>query len=226
VLFVREGELDGVVNSPFESFVDVQNQGGRQNSETVVFLGLLQQVSNFDVGIAVVRVLHLGTLAEEGIGFVDRRAGEECFESFPEREPAFKTPLGVDDVTELYRIDNLVKLANGGTVRSLTNGNNEQDHKSKCLTKDHHSKNRKTRSTKANRLRFPNAVVFRFAPVTLDMFPLIFGSVQTHRKAFQALIAPIALVHTEGPPMLTVSPNGSPESFLMTYIVGGVTDVF
>ena len=34
---------------------------------------LLQQVADFDVGVAIVRVLHVGALAEQRVGFVEEQ---------------------------------------------------------------------------------------------------------------------------------------------------------
>ena len=50
----------------------------RQDRQSAVGFHALEQVIDLDVGIPVVAVLHLGSLAEEGVGLVeeeDRAAG-------------------------------------------------------------------------------------------------------------------------------------------------------
>ncbi len=68
---VRKGELDREVNAPHERVIHVLAQVGRQDDGALVLLHALQEVAGLDVGVAVVRVAHLGTLAEQRVGLVE-----------------------------------------------------------------------------------------------------------------------------------------------------------
>ena len=66
-----ERELDAEVDAAEERVVDVALEVGRQHDQPVVRLQPLQQVRHLDVGVAVVGVLDLGALAEQGVGLVE-----------------------------------------------------------------------------------------------------------------------------------------------------------
>jgi hypothetical protein len=61
------------MHPPHEGIVQVLAQVGRQDRDPLVLFHLLQQVTDLDIRIAVVRVFDLGTLAEERIGFVEEK---------------------------------------------------------------------------------------------------------------------------------------------------------
>ena len=70
-----------------ERLVDVTAEICRQDDGTVVLFELLEEIGDFDVGVAVVRVFHFAPLAEEGVGFVEEeyalgaaRGGEDAIE--------------------------------------------------------------------------------------------------------------------------------------------------
>src|SRR6266699_3431704 len=52
---------------------------GGQDSKATIRLHTLQQVVNFDVGVAVVAVLDFAALAEEGVGLVEEEDGPAVF---------------------------------------------------------------------------------------------------------------------------------------------------
>jgi hypothetical protein len=73
--FVRQRELDHVVHAPRERLVDVVAEVAGEDHRTLLRFQLLQQVGHLDVGVAVVRVPNLGTLAEQGVGLVEEQDG-------------------------------------------------------------------------------------------------------------------------------------------------------
>ena len=75
------------MHSPRERRIEVLRQVRREDDDAVVLLHLLQQVGDFDVRVAIVRVLDLRALAEQRIGFVEEqhrarasRGGEDALE--------------------------------------------------------------------------------------------------------------------------------------------------
>ena len=58
-----------------ESVVHVSAEIGGQDDDALVFLHFLEQIGDFDIGVAIVRVFDFGTLAEEGIGFIEEKNG-------------------------------------------------------------------------------------------------------------------------------------------------------
>ena len=66
-----ERELDHEPDPAQECGVEVVLLVGRQDRQTPVALHPLEQVADLDVGVAVVAVLELGALAEEGVGLVE-----------------------------------------------------------------------------------------------------------------------------------------------------------
>src|ERR1700693_3017927 len=70
---IWEGKVHGEAKPALEGRVQRRLQIGRQDGETLVFLHALQQVSDFDVGIAVVTIAYLATLTEQCVGFVEQQ---------------------------------------------------------------------------------------------------------------------------------------------------------
>ena len=63
--------MDHIGDAPHKGGVDVANQVGGHDTHTVMFLHLLEQIGHLHIGVAVVGVLHLAALAEDGVAFVE-----------------------------------------------------------------------------------------------------------------------------------------------------------
>ena len=83
-----------------EGVVHVVAQVGRQDDDAVVLLHPLQQVADLDVGVAVVGVLDLGALAEDGVGLVEEQDGVAVGRLV---EDAVEVLLGLADVLADHR---------------------------------------------------------------------------------------------------------------------------
>ena len=70
-----KGNLDDEAHATHECLVDVLAQIGGEYRDALVLLHLLQQVGDLDVGVAVVRILHVGALAEQRVGLVEEQNG-------------------------------------------------------------------------------------------------------------------------------------------------------
>src|SRR5205823_6319977 len=68
---VGKRELDDVMHASGEGIVHVAAEVGGEDNDALVFLHFLEQIGDLDVGVAIVRVLDFGALAEEGVGFVE-----------------------------------------------------------------------------------------------------------------------------------------------------------
>src|ERR1043166_5654209 len=75
VLLVGERELDDDAHAAHESLVHVLPEVRGEDGDAVELFDLLKEVSDFDVGEAVVRVLNLRALAEERVGLVEEEDG-------------------------------------------------------------------------------------------------------------------------------------------------------
>ena len=92
---IRHREVDDDVEPARERLVDVRPQVRREDREPVEGLHALQQVGALDVGVAVVRVLHLGALAEDRVGLVEEQHGVRARRG---SEDALEVLLGLADV--------------------------------------------------------------------------------------------------------------------------------
>src|SRR5579862_7184542 len=73
ILWLGERKLDDVLNAARESIVDVLAKIRGENYDAFVVFHFLQKVGDFDVGVAVVGVLHLRAFAENSVGFVEKQ---------------------------------------------------------------------------------------------------------------------------------------------------------
>ena len=55
-----------------ERVVDLSASAGGDNREAGIFLNLLQEIIDLDVGITVVAIMHLGVFAKERLRFVEK----------------------------------------------------------------------------------------------------------------------------------------------------------
>src|SRR5436305_7891182 len=80
LLIARKRKVYDEAQAPHESRVERAFHVGRENGETSISLHALQKIVDFDVGVAVVRVLDIRALAVERIGFVEeeKRAAVFC----------------------------------------------------------------------------------------------------------------------------------------------------
>ena len=92
---IRTREIDDEPQAAQERGVEVLPQIGRQDREALVRLHALQQVGDFDVRVAIVRVLHFTSLAEQCVRFVDEERGPRAAGIV---EHAIDVLLGVADV--------------------------------------------------------------------------------------------------------------------------------
>ena len=92
---IRHREVDDDVEPARERLVDVRPQVRREDREPVEGLHALQQVGALDVRVAVVRVLHLGALAEDRVGLVEEQHGVRARRG---PEDALEVLLGLADV--------------------------------------------------------------------------------------------------------------------------------
>ena len=90
-----KGKLDRQAHPPEESLVDVLPQVRGEDDNALELLDALEQVTRFNVGVAVVRVLDLGALAEERVGLVEEEDGVRVFGL---REDAREILFGLADV--------------------------------------------------------------------------------------------------------------------------------
>ena len=60
------------LHAAHEGLIHVVPHIGGQDGDALVLLHLLQQVADFDVGVAVVGIFHLRALAEQRVGFVEK----------------------------------------------------------------------------------------------------------------------------------------------------------
>ena len=95
ILGLREREVDHDVEAAQERVVHVLAEVRREDDRAGVALHLLEQVGDLDVGVAVVRVLHLGALAEERVGLVEE---EDRVRALGGAEHAVEVLLGLADV--------------------------------------------------------------------------------------------------------------------------------
>ena len=95
VLAARRREVDRVVHPARERLVDVAAEIRREDHQAAVLLELLQQVRDLDVGVAVVRILHLRALAEERVRLVEE---EDRVRAFGGGEDPVEVLLGLPDV--------------------------------------------------------------------------------------------------------------------------------
>src|ERR1700730_4723062 len=65
IFFIWEGEFDDGLQASYKSRIEILAQIGRQNADPLIFLHLLEEVRNFDVGVPVVGIAHLGTFSKE-----------------------------------------------------------------------------------------------------------------------------------------------------------------
>src|SRR6266568_1777729 len=70
---IGERELDDELQPPQKRLVHVPFQVRRQDSDALVGLDALQQVTDLDVGVAIVRVFHLGPLSEQCVRLVEQQ---------------------------------------------------------------------------------------------------------------------------------------------------------
>ena len=80
----------------------------REDDNAFVFFDLLQQVSHFDVGVAVVRVLHFRAFAEKRVGFVEEKyrvaalgGAKDAIEIFLRLANVFADQTGEIDLIEV-----------------------------------------------------------------------------------------------------------------------------
>ena len=66
-------EVHHVSVAPHERLVEVLSSIGRENGQALVLLQTLHEVPDIEVGVAVVRVLHIATRPEQGVGFVEEQ---------------------------------------------------------------------------------------------------------------------------------------------------------
>ena len=64
-------KIDQETQPAQESFVEILLAIGREDGQAFESLHPLEQVADFEVGVAIVRVLHFGAFAEERVGFVE-----------------------------------------------------------------------------------------------------------------------------------------------------------
>ena len=57
---------------PDEGLIQILAQVRRQDGDAFVLFHFLQQIGNLHIGIAVVGIAHLGALAEECVGFIEK----------------------------------------------------------------------------------------------------------------------------------------------------------
>ena len=96
VALVGQRELDDVVHAPREGLVDVLAQIAREDHDAFVFFDLLQQVRDFDVGVAIVRVLALRNACRRARR-LRRRTGSRCSTARGAKD-AIEILLGLADV--------------------------------------------------------------------------------------------------------------------------------
>src|SRR5207244_3671347 len=70
---IRKWEVDGEAEPALERLIERRAQVGGKDRQPLVRLHALQQISNFDVRVAVVTVPHLAALAEERISLVKQQ---------------------------------------------------------------------------------------------------------------------------------------------------------
>ena len=73
LVLVREREMDGESETAGEGVVEILAQIGREDRQSLEFLHLLQQIGDFEIGVAVVRIAHLGPLAEQRVRLVEEQ---------------------------------------------------------------------------------------------------------------------------------------------------------
>src|SRR6266705_1306165 len=66
----RDG--DNEMKPSRERVVDLSASAGGDNREAGIFLNLLQEIIDLDVGITVVAIMHLGVFAKERLRFVEK----------------------------------------------------------------------------------------------------------------------------------------------------------
>src|SRR6185295_13021516 len=71
IFLVRKRVLDNEAKTTDESVVQVLAQIGGQDRDSFVLLHLLQQIPNFNVCVAVVRILNFRALARESVSCVE-----------------------------------------------------------------------------------------------------------------------------------------------------------
>ena len=70
-----KGKLDDEREPAHERRIQVLAKIRRQNAQSIVFVHFLQQVSDFDIGVAVVRILNRGPFTEQRVAFVEQEDG-------------------------------------------------------------------------------------------------------------------------------------------------------
>ena len=97
---VRERELDDEAQPAQEGRVERVLEVGGQDRQAPVGLHALEQVADLDVGVAVVAVLDLAALAEQGVGLVEEEDGAALLGGV---EDAAQVLLGLADVLADHR---------------------------------------------------------------------------------------------------------------------------
>jgi len=75
MLVIREWKIDNEMHAAKKRLVDILPEIGRQNRYPFILLHLLQEITDLDIRVAIVRILYLRPLAEQGIGFVEEQDG-------------------------------------------------------------------------------------------------------------------------------------------------------
>src|SRR5262245_22536730 len=73
--FVRKGKLHRKMEAPYECLVHVLSEVGRQNDDAFVFLHPLQQITDLDVGVAIMGVFDLAPFSEQRIRLIEEQNG-------------------------------------------------------------------------------------------------------------------------------------------------------
>ena len=113
MLLVGHREVDDRVEPARERLVDVGAQVRGEDRDAVERLHALQQVGGLDVRVAVVRVAHLGALAEQRVGLVEE---QDAVDLVGLGEDLVEVLLGladvlVDDRGEVDRVEVEAELA-------------------------------------------------------------------------------------------------------------------
>src|SRR5262245_41552893 len=73
--FIRERELYHEMQAACKGLIEVCPPVGREHRYAFILLHLLEEIADFDVGIAIVGIFDLGTLAKQGIRLVKKEDG-------------------------------------------------------------------------------------------------------------------------------------------------------
>ena len=86
---IREGKLDHKLHAPDEGLVHILHEIGGQDHDPLVFLYSLQEVADLDIGIAIMGVFYLGSLAKHGVGLIEEQNGIARFRPGSARKASF-----------------------------------------------------------------------------------------------------------------------------------------